>query len=99
MSRDFAMPHPGAILREEFLEPLNLSIDALAAGLGVPPDGVDAICAGQGKISDDLALRLGRYFSVDPRWFLNMQATYDRHFTEETIADIPASTAPRAAVG
>ena len=79
MARDIPLPHPGPILRDEFLTSMSLSVYALAKAIHVPRSRMNEICRGNQGISANIALRLGRFFGVDPRWFLNMQAKYDLH--------------------
>ena len=69
--------HPGEVLREEYLLPLGMSARALAKALGVPANRVTEIMRGQRDVSADTAIRLGRYFRTDPRFWLNLQAAYD----------------------
>jgi len=69
--------HPGEVLREEFLLPLELSARALAKSLGVPANRLTEIMRGERDVSADTAIRLGRYFKTDPRFWLNLQAAYD----------------------
>jgi addiction module HigA family antidote len=69
--------HPGEVLREEFLVPLSLSARALAKELGVPPNRLTEIMRGTRDVSADTAIRLGRYFGTDPRFWLNLQTAYD----------------------
>jgi addiction module HigA family antidote len=68
---------PGEILADEYLEPLGLSSRALAARLGVPANRISDIVRQRRDISADTAIRLGRYFDTDPRFWLNLQAAYD----------------------
>jgi len=96
MHRDIPVPHPGAILREEFLEPMKLSVYALAKAIHVPRSRVNEICRGRQGMSANIALRLGKYFGVDPQWFLNMQSRYDLHMQGEALADELAAIATRA---
>jgi len=91
------LPHPGEILREEFLTPMGLSVYALAKAIGVPRSRLNAICHGEQGFTAALALRLGRFFAVDPRWFMNMQTKYDLALQEEKLADKLAAIAPRQA--
>ena len=93
--RDIPMPHPGTILREEFLEPMSLSVYALANAIHVPRSRLNDICRGRQSMSANIALRLGKYFGVDPRWFLNMQAKYDLHMQSEAMMDELASIQAR----
>ena len=86
MPRTIPMPHPGALLREEFLEPMGLSVYALAKAIHVPRSRINEICHGRQGISASIALRLGKYFGVDPQWFMNMQARYDLQVTAETLS-------------
>ena len=69
--------HPGEILREEFLLPLEMSPYALAKQLHVPRTRIERIVAEKIGISADTALRLGKFFKTTPQFWLNMQADYD----------------------
>lgn len=69
--------HPGEVLREEFVVPLGMSARALAAALGVPPNRVTEIMRGERDVTADTAIRLGRYFGTDPRFWLNLQTAHD----------------------
>jgi antitoxin HigA-1 len=60
------MPHPGKILKEEFLEPQDLSVYALAKAIHVPRSRINEICHGRQGTSANIALRLGKYFGVAP---------------------------------
>jgi len=69
--------HPGEILREEYLVPLGMSARGLAKAIGVPPNRLTEIMRGERDVSADTALRLGRYFKTDPRFWLNLQMAFD----------------------
>ena len=69
--------HPGEILLEDFMRPLNLSINQLGRDLDVPPNRISAIVNGTRAITADIALRLGTYFGVSPETWLGLQAEYD----------------------
>jgi addiction module HigA family antidote len=62
--------HPGEVLREEYLVPLGMSARTLAKALGVPANRVSEIVRGTRDVSADTAIRLGRYFGTDPRFWL-----------------------------
>jgi addiction module HigA family antidote len=64
-------------LKEEYLVPLGLSARALAKLLDVPANRLTEIMRGTRDVSADTAIRLGRYFRTDPRFWLNLQAAYD----------------------
>jgi addiction module HigA family antidote len=69
--------HPGEVLREEYLIPLGLSARAIAKDLGVPANRITEIMRGERDVNADTAIRLGRYFRTDPRFWLNLQAAHD----------------------
>ena len=69
--------HPGEILAEEYLKPLGLSASALGRAIGVPGNRISDIIRGRRDVSADTAIRLGRYFGVDPRFWMNLQAAHD----------------------
>ncbi|PZR90298.1 MAG: addiction module antidote protein, HigA family [Stutzerimonas stutzeri] len=69
--------HPGEVLREEYLEPLGMSARALAKALDVPGNRISDILRERRDVSADTAIRLGRYFGTDPRFWLNLQAAHD----------------------
>ena len=77
--------HPGEILFEEFMKPLELSINRLARELIVPPGRVSAIVNGKRSITADTALRLGKYFGVSPELWMGLQADYDLRVAERRI--------------
>ena len=76
--------HPGEILREE-MDELDLSANALASRLGVPPNRISAIVRGTRGITADTALRLGRFFGQTPEFWMNLQRTYDLVVAEREI--------------
>jgi addiction module HigA family antidote len=69
--------HPGEILRSEFLDPLGMSVNALAKALHVPTPRINDIMLGKRAISADTALRLSRYFGASAQFWLNLQIDYD----------------------
>jgi len=69
--------HPGEILREDFLVPLEMSANALSKALHVPPPRINDIVRERRGITADTAMRLARYFGGDPRSWLNLQADYE----------------------
>lgn len=97
MARDVPMPHPGEILREEFLVPLGLSVYALAKAIVVPRTRLNDIVRGSRRITPETALRLGRYFGTSPQMWLNMQASYDLERASDALVDQLAAISPRQA--
>jgi addiction module HigA family antidote len=77
--------HPGEILMEEFLKPMNLSQNRLALDIGVPPRRVNEIVLGKRSITADTALRLGRYFKMSPQFWLGLQMDYDLDVEENRL--------------
>ena len=76
--------HPGEILAEDFMAPLDLSARALAAALRVPPNRVTAIVRGERSITADTAIRLGRHFGTTSQFWLNLQQAHDLSLAEST---------------
>ena len=87
--------HPGEVLREEYLVPLGMSARALAKGLGVPANRITEIMRGERDVSADTAIRLGRYFRTDPRFWLNLQSAYD--LSKAQIQNNYSTVRPRSA--
>lgn len=77
--------HPGEILAAEYLEPLRLSARALATTIGVPPNLLTEIIARRRGVSADTAIRLGRYFDTDPRFWTNLQTAHDLSKAEAEV--------------
>lgn len=77
--------HPGEVLREEFLIPLNMSAHALALELKVPAPRINDIVRERRAISPDTALRLARYFGNTPQFWMNLQTSYDLKCAEREL--------------
>ena len=87
MSRKNLMPvHPGKVLLEEFLLPMNLSQNRLALDIGVPPRRINEIVLGKRSITADTALRLGRYFRMAPHFWLGLQMDHGLDVAEDVLA-------------
>ncbi len=69
--------HPGAILREDLLKPLGISVNQLAKALHVPANRLNQIINGKRGITPDTSLRLGRYFGFSPEYWWNLQTHYE----------------------
>jgi addiction module HigA family antidote len=69
--------HPGEILLEEFMKPMNMSTSELADALDLPLSEINAIINGKLPIAMDVALRLGKFYAMDPEFWLNLQTEYD----------------------
>ena len=90
--------HPGEILREDYLTPLNLTVNALAQSLRVPATRLHEIVKERRAVTPDTALRLSRYFGGDAQSWLNLQASYDLKVAERDLgATIASEVSPRAA--
>ncbi|WP_300345628.1 HigA family addiction module antitoxin [Nesterenkonia sp.] len=79
--------HPGEVLMEDFIEGFGISQNKLAVSIGVPPRRINEIVHGKRAITADTALRLGRYFGVDPQFWLNLQTRYDLEVAEDRVSD------------
>jgi addiction module HigA family antidote len=96
--RDLPPVHPGEILLEDFLKPLEITRYRLAKSIGVPQRRVDEICAGKRAITADSALRLARFFATDAQSWLNLQTAYDLDVAEQKLSDkIDREVTPRDA--
>jgi len=82
----FAPIHPGEILLEEFLIPLNISQYRLAKDLSVHPRRINEIVHSKRAISANTALRLSRYFGLSERFWINLQARYDLEVEKDRLA-------------
>ena len=80
-------PTVGEILREEFMEPMNISAYRLAHGIMVPVSRIQDILHDRRKITADTSLRLSKYFGVSERYFLNLQNDIDIRNQRIEIAD------------
>ncbi|MDD2709904.1 MAG: HigA family addiction module antitoxin [Verrucomicrobiae bacterium] len=69
--------HPGEVLLEDFLKPLNITPHRLSASIHVPPIRISEIVRGMRSISANTALRLARYFGTSPQFWMNLQTHYD----------------------
>lgn len=69
--------HPGEILREEFLAPLDMSANALAMNLHVPAPRINDIVRERRAVTADTALRMARYFNTTAQFWLNLQSSFD----------------------
>jgi addiction module HigA family antidote len=74
--------HPGEILREDFMRPLKLSMNRLALELRVPVTRIADIVNGKRGMTADTALRLGRYFNMNARFWMNLQMLYELELAE-----------------
>lgn len=77
---------PGEILRDEFMEPKELSARALAKAIGVPPNRITEIINGTRAITAETAILLGRHFGNSPRFWMNLQVSYDLAAAEDWMA-------------
>lgn len=87
---------PGEMLREEFMEPLGLSMNQLAKALDVPPNRIMAILRNRRSITADTALRLARYFGTSAEFWMNLQQHYELDLARrEKLTDIERRVARR----
>ena len=87
--------HPGEILLEDFMKPMEISARKLAADIDVPPSRISELVNGIRPITPDTALRLGLYFNMEPRFWLNLQTEYDMRVATR---ELKARIAPRIRV-
>ena len=87
--------HPGEILLEDFMKPMQISARKLAADIDVSPSRISELVHGQRPITADTALRLGLFFGMEPRFWLNLQAEYDMRIANRELRE---KIAPRIRV-
>jgi len=85
--RELAPIHPGEILLEEFLNPMDISQYRLAKDINVDPRRINEIVHGDRSITADTAFRLGRYFGMSPQFWLNLQSHYDLEILDMNSGD------------
>jgi addiction module HigA family antidote len=89
--------HPGEILLEEFLRPLEVSQYRLAKAVDVPARRINEIVHGERRISADTALRLSRYFGTSERFWMNLQARYDLEVEKDRLGAVLDGIRPLSA--
>jgi addiction module HigA family antidote len=77
--------HPGEILSEEFIKPLGVTNARLASDIDVPTSRISEIVNGKRPITVDTAVRLGVYFNMESRFWVNLQAEYDVRMAEQSL--------------
>src|SRR6266542_6869438 len=85
MKKKFAAIHPGEVLLEQYIKPVNLSQYRLAIDIGVDARRINEIVLGKRSITADTALRLGRYFGNSPQFWLGLQTQYDLDIAEDQL--------------
>ena len=83
MGNELSPITPGDILAEEFLQPMGISQNQLAKDLNVPPNRISQIIRGKREITADTALRLGKYFGIEPEFWLNLQVRFNMKLAKE----------------
>ncbi len=78
--------HPGEILSEDFLVPMEVSQTRLARDIGVPARRINEICRGKRAITADTALRFARFFGMSADYWMTLQGRYDIHVAEDSTA-------------
>jgi antitoxin HigA-1 len=97
MAKKLPPIHPGEVLREEFLRPLNLSPYAVAHAVGVPRTRIERLANEQTPVTADTALRLGRYFGTSAAFWMGIQTQYDLERAEDELRATLRKIAPARA--
>lgn len=87
--------HPGEILLEDFMKPMGITGQQLAADIDVSPSRISELVHGTRPVTADTALRLGLFFGMEPRFWLNLQSEYDMRIATRNLTD---KIAPRIRV-
>ncbi|MDO5286359.1 MAG: HigA family addiction module antitoxin [Actinomycetia bacterium] len=86
--------HPGEVLMEDFIKGFGITQRKLAVMINVPPRRINEIVHGKRAITADTALRLGRYFGVDPQFWLSLQTRYELELASDRAGDEIAGITP-----
>ena len=86
--------HPGEIIKEEYLEPLSMSVSALAVALRVPASRINDVVRQKRGVSIDTALRLARYFNTTAQFWMNLQISYDLKIARQNMTNIEDEIIP-----
>ena len=86
--------HPGEIIKEEYLEPLGMSANALAVALRIPAPRINDVIRQKRGISIDTALRLARYFNTTAQFWMNLQISYDLKIARQKMTKIDEEIIP-----
>ena len=86
--------HPGEIIKEEYLEPLGMSVNALAVSLRVPAPRINDVIRQKRGVSIDTALRLARYFNTTAQFWMNLQTSYDLKIARKNMPKIENEIIP-----
>ena len=86
--------HPGEIIKKEYLEPLSMSVNALAIALRVPASRINDVVRQKRGVSIDTALRLARYFNTTAQFWLNLQNSYDLKMARQNMTRIEDEIIP-----
>jgi addiction module HigA family antidote len=90
------LKHPGELLREEFIEALELTVAGVARATGISQPTLSQVVNGRRPLTSETALRLGRFFGVDAQWFINLQSHYDLRLAERRLATELKAVRPMA---
>lgn len=94
MVKKLSPVHPGEVLREEFLRPMNVSAYSVARAIGVPRTRIERLANEQTAMTADTALRLARYFGASPAFWMGIQAQYDLERTQDALGAKLSRIAP-----
>lgn len=83
MANLIPLEHPGVILKEEFIEPFEITAYAVSKGTGITQTAIGEIIKGKRNISPVNALKFSKYFGVSENFFMNIQARYDLDLAKE----------------
>ncbi|MCP3898825.1 MAG: HigA family addiction module antidote protein [Desulfobacteraceae bacterium] len=87
MTKKLSPITPGDVLLEEFLKPMNITQSQLSKDIHVPANRISQIIHGKREITADTALRLGKYFGIEPEFWLNLQVRYNMKIARNKIGN------------
>ena len=88
MAKKLSPITPGDVLLEEFLRPMNITQNQLAKDINVPANRISQVIHGKREITADTALRLGKYFGIEPEFWINLQVRYNMKIARSKVGKI-----------
>ncbi len=85
MTKKLSPITPGDVLLEEFLRPMNITQNQLAKDINVPANRISQLIHGKREITADTALRLGKYFGMEPEFWINLQVRFNMKIARNTL--------------
>ena len=94
ITKQIELSHIGIVVKEELIEAYNVTVNKVSDETGIPVQTLNKLIDGKLSLSSDIALKLGKYFNVDPKYLLNIQTEFEVRKKECELSDILCSIQP-----